>query len=355
MIPLGKARWLGVVTLSLLLHAAAAAVWVATLPDDLPSGGGGIAVSVGSWGGAPAAAPAAAAEAGASALPETAVREHAARAATPLAAPQTAQRVADPGQRPPLAEAADATAEEAAAATANPNPVPLQAEPQDIREAAATPPPAEAQAAPIEARQAERVPVQQEPAPATAPPVPRAPKEPPVRNAQMPAAESPPQAVRTTEARKVQRPGKKQADPSASPARAGPGNAHETSRAGEPGAGGAGSPALHAAGTGAGEADFVARLRAWLAQHQHYPDRARARRQQGTALVSFVMDREGRVLSSRLQQSSGYAMLDREALALLARAEPLPAIPPSLGADRLEIAVPIRFDLQQGKPSRNGG
>ena len=87
-------------------------------------------------------------------------------------------------------------------------------------------------------------------------------------------------------------------------------------------------------------------LLAWLAKYKRYPRKAKIRRQQGTAMLYFEMDRKGRVLSYELQESSGYRLLDQEALALIKRAEPLPAMPSSMTQAQLELVVPIRFNLR---------
>ena len=92
--------------------------------------------------------------------------------------------------------------------------------------------------------------------------------------------------------------------------------------------------------------DYLASLQAWLERHKDYPRRARVRRDQGTALLRFVIDRSGRVLEYRIERSTGHALLDREVEAMIARADPLPPIPGTFGEDRLEISVPIAFVLR---------
>jgi protein TonB len=93
-------------------------------------------------------------------------------------------------------------------------------------------------------------------------------------------------------------------------------------------------------------AGYVAALQAWLQRHMQYPERAIARRQQGTATLYFVVDRLGRVLDYRLEQSSGHRLLDREALAMIERAAPMPQMPASLIASDMAVVVPIRFALR---------
>lgn len=83
-----------------------------------------------------------------------------------------------------------------------------------------------------------------------------------------------------------------------------------------------------------------------LQQFKRYPPDAQARNQQGVAYLRFTMDRKGRVLTFRLEKSSGYALLDEEALALIQRAQPLPVPPPAVPGDPLELVVPIEFFLK---------
>lgn len=92
-------------------------------------------------------------------------------------------------------------------------------------------------------------------------------------------------------------------------------------------------------------ADYMALLRAWLEKHKQYPRRAQRLRQEGTALLYFVMDREGRVLEYSIRQSSGHEILDEEVTAMIERAQPLPKIPDDMDQGRLELVVPVQFFL----------
>ncbi|WP_232491855.1 energy transducer TonB family protein [Novosphingobium kaempferiae] len=88
---------------------------------------------------------------------------------------------------------------------------------------------------------------------------------------------------------------------------------------------------------------WQARVLGRLNAAKTYPASARARRQQGTVMVRFVLDRKGTVLSVSLEKSSGFAPLDREALALPKRTSPLPAPPESIAGERIELVVPVEF------------
>jgi protein TonB len=133
-------------------------------------------------------------------------------------------------------------------------------------------------------------------------------------------------------------------------------DANDTGKAsGKPGAGGKGAPSAAGAGGGgtAGKADggkskdrYYAELAAWLERHKRYPSRARKMRQEGIVRVRFVIDRSGKVISHRIETSSGHTVLDHAASELLRRASPMPAIPASMGRSRLEIVVPIAYRLR---------
>jgi periplasmic protein TonB len=79
---------------------------------------------------------------------------------------------------------------------------------------------------------------------------------------------------------------------------------------------------------------------AHLKHFEHPPD---AGGPQGVAGVIFEIDRRGHVLNSRIVQSSGSSALDREALAMIKRADPVPAPPNNIPDTRLSITAPINF------------
>jgi len=93
-------------------------------------------------------------------------------------------------------------------------------------------------------------------------------------------------------------------------------------------------------------AEYALAVQTRLIDHRSYPRRAQLRRQQGVARLFFALDRDGRVIESRIDQSSGYSLLDAEALAMVERAQPFPPLPDGLARSRLELVVPIQFDLR---------
>jgi periplasmic protein TonB len=92
---------------------------------------------------------------------------------------------------------------------------------------------------------------------------------------------------------------------------------------------------------------WMGQLSSLLERHKRYPAAALSGREQGTAQVFFSLDRQGRVIESRIVRSSGAAALDEEALALVRRVQPFPVWPrEQFAGDHLDLTVPIRFSLK---------
>ena len=101
---------------------------------------------------------------------------------------------------------------------------------------------------------------------------------------------------------------------------------------------------------GSGETARRARLTwqkelvAHLDKHKRYP----AQRSQKSAeiLVSFALDRMGRVLSASIVKGSGDNVFDEAALAMLKRADPVPQPPPMIADEGLSFTVPVIFRVK---------
>ncbi|CDG41160.1 MULTISPECIES: energy transducer TonB family protein [Asaia] len=95
------------------------------------------------------------------------------------------------------------------------------------------------------------------------------------------------------------------------------------------------------------KASWQGSLLARLERFKRYPAQAQAEHQEGTVMLRFTMDRKGHVLSASLVRPTGYAMLDDETLALVRRAEPLPAPPDTISGATLSLTVPVEFYMEE--------
>jgi protein TonB len=80
-----------------------------------------------------------------------------------------------------------------------------------------------------------------------------------------------------------------------------------------------------------------------IERNKRYPETSARRGEQGVAQVFFSLDRQGRLIDSRLVRSSGANALDEEALGLLRRSQPFPPVPPEILGDRVNLILPLRF------------
>ena len=99
--------------------------------------------------------------------------------------------------------------------------------------------------------------------------------------------------------------------------------------------------------TAAGETrdNYLGRVLAQLNRFKQYPRAARQAHIEGVVMLHFVMAADGKVQSFEISKSSGRPVLDAEALALIQRAQPLPALPPDFPTRTLDAVVPIEFAL----------
>ena len=84
-----------------------------------------------------------------------------------------------------------------------------------------------------------------------------------------------------------------------------------------------------------------------LERFKTYPGAARDRGEQGVVELGFTVDRNGHVLARHIVATSGHPDLDAEALAVVERAQPLPAFPAGMSAAQLDINWKLRFTLRR--------
>jgi len=91
---------------------------------------------------------------------------------------------------------------------------------------------------------------------------------------------------------------------------------------------------------------YAERLARAIAQHKRYPQVARMRGWQGEVLVNLKLNDSGAVLESRIERSSGYEILDKQALEMVSKAAPFPPPPEILKSSVFNIQVPVSFKLE---------
>jgi protein TonB len=94
------------------------------------------------------------------------------------------------------------------------------------------------------------------------------------------------------------------------------------------------------------KAKWQRELVAHLGRFKTYPAAARDRRETGQIMLRFDLDRAGQVSNAAISRSSGHTRLDWAALDMLRRAAPLPPPPSSVPGVKIELVVPVRFQLK---------
>lgn len=93
----------------------------------------------------------------------------------------------------------------------------------------------------------------------------------------------------------------------------------------------------------AGIAQYLRQIAPELAKNQHYPAIARSRGWTGVTKLEIHLDSTGKLLSSEIKETSGYPVLDKQALELVRKTTFPP--PPEAVINR-NIIIPINFDLK---------
>lgn len=91
---------------------------------------------------------------------------------------------------------------------------------------------------------------------------------------------------------------------------------------------------------------YSARISAHVQKNLRYPLASLRRDERGTAIVIVTVNKDGRVLSSKLENPTGRRLLDEEAIAVIVRANPMPVIPPEIERGELELRIPVVFNIR---------
>jgi len=80
-------------------------------------------------------------------------------------------------------------------------------------------------------------------------------------------------------------------------------------------------------------------------ERKQYPRMAQRMGMEGVVMIEAVLDEEGRLLSAQVQQSSGHALLDKSALALMKSVMPVNLEGRRIAANS-KVVIPVRYALQ---------
>ncbi len=94
------------------------------------------------------------------------------------------------------------------------------------------------------------------------------------------------------------------------------------------------------------ELAYKARLRQLIIANKRYPKRAKRRRQQGTANISFLILANGTVTNIKTLKSSGYATLDESAIKAIQKISGKLPFPKELNKKQWLITIPITYRLR---------
>jgi TonB family protein len=99
------------------------------------------------------------------------------------------------------------------------------------------------------------------------------------------------------------------------------------------------------------DAEMVSRyeqlISMWIRKFQIIPPEARTQNMQGDTVVRIRIDRQGNIRYYILEHSTGFQVLDRAAIDMIRRANPVPAVPNDYPSDELmEFLIPVSFKLE---------
>jgi len=141
------------------------------------------------------------------------------------------------------------------------------------------------------------------------------------------------------------------AEPSASapsgsaPGASAAGPAEAQSAAGSPGAGTTRSGSDADTGT---RDQYRLALIVTARRYKRYPAQAMDKGWQGKVEIRLVVGANGTLQSTLIKASSGYEILDNQALDMVKKAKPLTPIPAALRGREFTVDIPVIFDLQAG-------
>jgi|GEM_PF-972350 len=84
----------------------------------------------------------------------------------------------------------------------------------------------------------------------------------------------------------------------------------------------------------------------WVARHKVYPESAKKQGIEGNAIVRIRVNRNGSIIYSSIEQSSGNNTIDDAVMEMVRQSDPVPHIPDDYPqGSQLEFLIPVSFNL----------
>jgi protein TonB len=93
--------------------------------------------------------------------------------------------------------------------------------------------------------------------------------------------------------------------------------------------------------------DYTRSLSNALDRYKEYPRIAELRGWEGSVTMRLRVAPSGRLIEAQVYKSSGFAVLDQQAVAMVSKAGVLPVPPEGLDATGVPVLVPINFRLER--------
>ena len=90
-------------------------------------------------------------------------------------------------------------------------------------------------------------------------------------------------------------------------------------------------------------------------QFFYYPPDALSARIFGVAMVHFIVRRNGQIDRLEIGKSSGNEGLDKAAIDIMQKAQPLPLMPDRMHTDRVDGTLPINFGVRSFSGGASAG
>lgn len=92
-------------------------------------------------------------------------------------------------------------------------------------------------------------------------------------------------------------------------------------------------------------ASYLKKIKKKIENIWSYPRQAFEREKEGTNTVKFSLDKNGKLLASRIIKSSGYDLLDKETMSVIRAAAPYESFPPDINFSKLHILATFHYSL----------